>query len=143
MPLNLKQTLITVFSFKKWCIYTYDTCHPDIGYAITTISKFSTIFSALHYSYLKLIVKYLCLTKDLGIRFKQMSICPEVDVYRNNVTLDKTSLISLLIWHNLHYLLLLMYSSPRKWSSESNAPLLVLYLLTVVRVLLLYTAYKH
>ena len=35
-------------------MYTYVTCSPniDIGYAITTMSKFSTKLSTLYYSYL-------------------------------------------------------------------------------------------
>ena len=52
-------------------IYAYVTCHPDIGYAITTMSKFSTTtLTLLHYQYLKHVAKYLRATKHCGIRFK-------------------------------------------------------------------------
>ena len=50
-------------------MYAYVTCRPDIGYAITTMSKFSTKPSKLHYELLKGIVKYLRETKDLRIKF--------------------------------------------------------------------------
>ena len=60
-------------------MYAYVTCCPDIGYAITTMSKFSTKPSALHYHYLKQVTKYLCLTKDWGIKFKRTIECPELN----------------------------------------------------------------
>ena len=34
-------------------MYTYVTCYPDIGYAVTTLSKFSTCPTRLHYTYLR------------------------------------------------------------------------------------------
>ena len=40
-------------------MYTYVTCRPDIGYAITTTNKFSTKPSKYHYELLKGIAKYL------------------------------------------------------------------------------------
>ena len=52
-------------------MYAYVTCRPDIGYAITTMSKFSTKPSAKYYEYLKGIGIYLRLTKDWGIKFKR------------------------------------------------------------------------
>ena len=55
-------------------MYAYVTCRPDIGYAITTLSKFSTKPSALHYSYLKSVAKYLRITKHWGIRYKRSVI---------------------------------------------------------------------
>ena len=45
-------------------MYAYITCHPDIGYALTTMNKFSTKPSKYHYELLKRIVKYLQETKD-------------------------------------------------------------------------------
>ena len=52
-------------------MYAYVTCRPDIGYAITTMSNFSTKPSAKHYELLKGIGKYFRLTKDWGIKFKR------------------------------------------------------------------------
>ena len=52
-------------------IYMYIVCRPNIGYAITTKSKFSTQPSTSHYKLLKGIVKYLGETKDWGIKYKQ------------------------------------------------------------------------
>ena len=40
-------------------MYEYVTCQPDIGYAITTMSKFFTKPSEYHYELLKGIAKYL------------------------------------------------------------------------------------
>ena len=49
-------------------MYTYVTYCPDIGHEITTMSKFSTKPSTLHYHFLKEIAKYLSLTKEWGIK---------------------------------------------------------------------------
>ena len=40
-------------------MYTYVICHPNIGYTITTMSKFSTKPSKSHYKLLKGTTKYL------------------------------------------------------------------------------------
>ena len=45
-------------------MYVYVTCLPDIGYAITTMGKFSTKPSKYHYELLKGIAKYLQENKD-------------------------------------------------------------------------------
>ena len=50
-------------------MYAYVTCRPDIGYAITTMSKFSTKPSKYHYELLKRIAKYLRETKEWGIKY--------------------------------------------------------------------------
>ena len=55
-------------------MYPYVTCRSDIGYAITTISKFSTTPSALHYVYLKHVARYLRATKHWGIRYKRSKL---------------------------------------------------------------------
>ena len=50
-------------------MYAYITCRRDIGYAITTLSKFSTGPSVYHYKLLKGVAKYLRSTIGWGIRF--------------------------------------------------------------------------
>ena len=45
-------------------MYVYVTCRSDIGYAITTMSKFSTKPSKYHYELLREIANYLQETKD-------------------------------------------------------------------------------
>jgi hypothetical protein len=40
-------------------LYAYITCCPDIGYAMTTLSKFSTVPAQVHYQMLKHVAKYL------------------------------------------------------------------------------------
>ena len=50
-------------------MYVYVTCCPDIGYAVTTLSKFSTFPIQYHYSCLQGVVQYLSRTKKWGIRY--------------------------------------------------------------------------
>ena len=50
-------------------MYSYITCCPDIGYAVTTFSKFSSAPAAFHYKLLKGVAKYLQSTIDWGIYF--------------------------------------------------------------------------
>ena len=50
-------------------MYAYITARPDIGYAITTLSKFSSSPADCHYIYLKGVAKYLRRTKHWGIKF--------------------------------------------------------------------------
>ena len=52
-------------------MYVYITCRPDIGYAITTLSKFSSEPSAFHYKLLRGVAKYLRSTIKWGIRFNR------------------------------------------------------------------------
>ena len=40
-------------------MYAYITCRPDSGYAITTLSKFSSAPSAFHYRQLRHVAKYV------------------------------------------------------------------------------------
>ena len=54
------------------CLYV--TCRPDIGYTITTMSKFSTKSSKYQYELFKGIIKYLRETKDWGIKFIQSAV---------------------------------------------------------------------
>ena len=53
------------------CMYAYITCRPDIGYAVTTLSKFSCSPTPYHYKLLKGVVKYLRSTINWGIRYKR------------------------------------------------------------------------
>ena len=55
-------------------MYAYVTCRPDIGYAIMTMSKFSTTPTALHYQQLKHVAKDLRPTKQWGIRYKRSKL---------------------------------------------------------------------
>ena len=50
-------------------MYAYVTVRPDIGYAITTLSKFSTAPSAYHYKQLRHVAKYLRSTIGWGIEY--------------------------------------------------------------------------
>ena len=48
-------------------MFAYVTCRPDIGYHVTTLSKFSTAPADVHYLALKSVVRYLRSTIDWGI----------------------------------------------------------------------------
>ena len=48
-------------------LYAYTTCCPDIGYAVVTLSKFSTCPYDVHYSLLKRVANSLHETKHWGI----------------------------------------------------------------------------
>jgi len=52
-------------------LYACVTCHPDVGYATITLSKFSTCPHDHHFVMLKKVAKYLRLTKDWGIIYRQ------------------------------------------------------------------------
>ena len=51
-------------------MYAYITCCPDIGYAVTTLSKFSSAPTEYHYCLLKGVAIYLQNTIGCGIRFR-------------------------------------------------------------------------
>ena len=53
-------------------MYAYMTCRPDIGYTVTTLSKFFEKPSAFDFELLKQVVFYLWDAVNWGIRFK----CP-------------------------------------------------------------------
>ena len=64
------------FSYRTLLVelmYAMITCRPDIGYAVTTLSKFSTSPSAYHYKLLQSVTQYLKSTIDWGICFKRPS----------------------------------------------------------------------
>ena len=48
-------------------IYAYVTCRPDIGFAVTTMAKYSQHPTLTHYKYLKGIATYLRQTQKRGI----------------------------------------------------------------------------
>ena len=52
-------------------LYAYVTCRPDIGYAVITLSKFSTCPSDFHFVMLRKVAKYLRRTKYWGIHFRR------------------------------------------------------------------------
>ncbi|KAG7358173.1 reverse transcriptase RNA-dependent DNA polymerase [Nitzschia inconspicua] len=72
-------------------LYAYVTAHPDIGYHVTTLSKFASSPSALHYHYLKWIAKYLRRTIHWKLYFKKPLVddtLPTVAIPSYNVASD-------------------------------------------------------
>ena len=59
-------------------LYPYVTCRPDIGYAVITLSKFSTCPSEFHFTMLKKVCKYLRRTKHWPIIFKRRTLDPSL-----------------------------------------------------------------
>jgi len=59
-------------------LYAYITCRPDIGYAVTTLSKFATSAAAFHYASLKSVARYLRRTIDWGIVFHKSTPDPTI-----------------------------------------------------------------
>ena len=62
-------------------LFAYVLCRPDIGYAVTTLAKFSTAPNALHYKSLKHPAIYLRQTQDWGIMYwhsEPVASLPEV-----------------------------------------------------------------
>ena len=57
-------------------MYSYITCRPDIGYSVTTLSKFSTAPAEYHYKLLRMVAMYLLKTADWEIRFKRTKPLP-------------------------------------------------------------------
>ena len=52
-------------------MYAFISSRPDIGYAVTTLSKFSTCPGRYHFKLLKGVARYLKHTINWGIRFHQ------------------------------------------------------------------------
>jgi len=62
-------------------LFAYVLCRPDIGYAVTTLAKFSMAPNALHYKSLKHLAIYLRQMQDWGImywRTEPVASLPEV-----------------------------------------------------------------
>ena len=57
-------------------MYAYITCHPNIDYSVTTLSKFSYAPAEYHYKLLQMIAKYLQVTAHWGIQFKRSKPLP-------------------------------------------------------------------
>ena len=67
-------TLQTKFGFSYRTLlgellYAYVTTRPDLGYAITTLAKFSSTPGEVHYTYLKRLVRYVRTTCSWGILY--------------------------------------------------------------------------
>ena len=61
-------------------LYAYITCRPDIGYAVTTLSKFAVTPSKFHYTQLKNVARYLRRTINWGIIYTKTIPDPSMPV---------------------------------------------------------------
>ena len=73
-------------------MYAYTSCRPDIGYAVTVLSKFTTCPSKIHYQYLRRVALYLKHTKTWGIMFHRESPSNHTDLQANDEEVDIISL---------------------------------------------------
>ena len=72
-------------------MYSYITCRPDIGYSVTTLSKFSTAPAEYHYKLLRMVAMYLIKTADWEIRFKRSKPLPLTEADYENGFVRATS----------------------------------------------------
>ena len=73
-------------------MYTYVSCRPDIGYAVITLSKFSTCPAEIHFIMLKKVAKYLRSTKEWGIHFYRSELSTKLPVSKCEIPSTDASL---------------------------------------------------
>ena len=83
------QVLQTSLKFNYWNVlwelmYVYIICRPNIGYAIITLSKFSSEPSAFHYKFRHGVAKYFWSTITWGMHFNWTSLL-NIDKISNSV----------------------------------------------------------
>ena len=57
-------------------IYAYVVARPDIGYAVTTLARFSDHPAKIHYDALRRVARYLRITKNWGLLYWRRSLLP-------------------------------------------------------------------
>jgi Reverse transcriptase (RNA-dependent DNA polymerase) len=61
-------------------ICAYVVARPDIGYAVTTLARFSDRPAKIHYDALRRVARYLCMTKSWGLHYWRRVILPSLPV---------------------------------------------------------------
>jgi hypothetical protein len=61
-------------------IYAYVVAHPDIGYAVTTLARFSDRPAKKHYNALHRAARYLRMTKSWGLHYWRQQLLPSLPV---------------------------------------------------------------
>ena len=61
-------------------IYAYVVARPDIGYAVTTLARFSDRPAKIHYDALRRVARYLRMTKSWGLLYWRHTILPSLPV---------------------------------------------------------------
>ena len=127
-------------------MYAYMTCYPDIGYAVTILSKFSTCPTRLRYTYLRGVITYLSCTEKWGKSFH--CTCLQTTFHDDLAAGNFTDMYLLL--YQLTFLIFLLSIQANLLLTQmlltgmipENAVLL-LALLFVLPVVLLYIDLKH
>jgi hypothetical protein len=74
-------------------MFAYVSCRPDIGYAVTLMSKYGSNPTAYHYSCLKNIARYLRTTRNWGIRYYRSDIDKSLEAGESIVGLKRDELL--------------------------------------------------
>ena len=61
-------------------IYAYVVARPDIGYAVTTLARFSSRPAKIHYDALRRVARYLRMTKSWGLHYWRSTILSTLPV---------------------------------------------------------------
>jgi Reverse transcriptase (RNA-dependent DNA polymerase)/GAG-pre-integrase domain len=61
-------------------IYAYVVARPDIGYAVTTLARFSDRPAKVHYDALRRVARYLRMTKSWGLHYWRPQLLPSLPV---------------------------------------------------------------
>ena len=61
-------------------IYAYVVARPDIGYAVTTLARFSGRPAKSHYDALRRVARYLRITKSWGLHYWRRALLPSLPV---------------------------------------------------------------
>ena len=59
-------------------IYAYVVARPDIGYAVTTLARFSAHPAKVHYDALRRVARYLRMTKNWGLFYWRRTLLPSL-----------------------------------------------------------------
>jgi hypothetical protein len=59
-------------------IYAYVVARPDIGYAVTTLARFSDHPAKIHYDALRRVARYLRMTKNWGLFYWRHTLMPSL-----------------------------------------------------------------
>ena len=59
-------------------IYAYAVARPDIGYAVTTLARFSDHPAQIHYDALRRVARYLRMTKTWGLFYWRRTLIPSL-----------------------------------------------------------------
>ena len=66
------------------------TCRPDISFAVMKLSQYSANPAKIHYKAVRLLIKYLTLTKAKGITYWIQSVLQDMPSHLNNPCVSRS-----------------------------------------------------